>query len=257
MSEAPDRLQSLCAAGQEALERMDYRAAEARLVEAERLAAETGDFETLGRLYLPLQEARRQIRQRCGEGVVKLDLVQREPDRPLSAEQIVERYPAGQLLVAGWGSIEPAAAVRELARRRGLYLETYLAAVYPAGAGRAVVIVPLQDVQLPPVEPTLSIDRLLARVPAHSIVLNETELPPGERAGTAETYAHTMRIWERLHAPFLAEADAIADPVRRIEAYRRTIRVDAACELAHQKLSQTAREYARQLRRGGERGGRM
>ena len=32
------------------------------------------DWDTLARLYMPLQEARRQRRQRCGEGTVALDL---------------------------------------------------------------------------------------------------------------------------------------------------------------------------------------
>jgi hypothetical protein len=56
-------------------------------------------------------------------------------------------------------------------------------------------------------------------------------------------------MWERLHAPVLASADAEADPLRKIEAYRRVIRVDYACELAHQKLSQVAHDLARQQRR--------
>jgi hypothetical protein len=50
-----------------------------------------------------------------------------------------------------------------------------------------------------------------------------------------------MAMWERLHAPFLAAADAESDPLRKMAAYRETIRVDAACELAHQKLSDVAK----------------
>jgi hypothetical protein len=50
-----------------------------------------------------------------------------------------------------------------------------------------------------------------------------------------------MSLWERLHAPFLASADAEVDPMRKIEAYRRAIQVDYACELAHQKLADVAR----------------
>ena len=38
------------------------------------------------------------------------------------------------------------------------------------------------------------------------------------------------------------------DAVRRIEHYRNTIRVDYACELAHQKLSGVARELSRRKR---------
>ena len=39
-----------------------------------------------------------------------------------------------------------------------------------------------------------------------------------------------------------------ADPVQKINHYRRTIRVDYACELAHQKLSSVARELGRAAR---------
>ena len=66
-------------------------------------------------------------------------------------------------------------------------------------------------------------------------------MPRGRRAGTVETYAETMATWERLHAPFLAAADMQVDALQKIEHYRRTIRVDYACEFAHQRLSETAR----------------
>jgi hypothetical protein len=52
-------------------------------------------------------------------------------------------------------------------------------------------------------------------------------------------------MWERLHASFLAAADLEADPVRRMEAYRKVLRVDSACELAHQKLSDVAHAMKR------------
>ena len=58
-----------------------------------------------------------------------------------------------------------------------------------------------------------------------------------------------MQLWERLHGPFLAAADMQVDPVRKIEGYRKTIRVDYACELAHQRTSLVARELARSKNR--------
>ena len=136
---------------------------------------------------------------------------------------------------------------RHAQRERPLYVETYLAAVYPVGASRAVVIVPTSDVALPAGSED-SIDALLRRLPAHSIVMEAGALPRGERRGTTETFAHAMSIWERLHAPFLAAADMQVDPLRKVHAYRRTIEVDYACELAHQKLSDTARKVARRPR---------
>jgi len=243
----PDELQSLCDEGQQQLQRMEYLASERTLERAERIALEREDFDSLGRLYMPLQEARRQRRLRCGEGVVRLDLFADGPNHRLDVEQIIARYPHGQLLIAGWCSIEPAVRFRELLRQRELYVETYLAAVYPVGGSRAVVVVPSADVALPP-DANGSIDELVGRLPAHSIVMGEGALPGGERRGTTETFAHTMSLWERLHAPFLAAADMQIDPLQKIHAFRRTIGVDYACELAHQKLSDTARQLARQRR---------
>jgi hypothetical protein len=76
-------------------------------------------------------------------------------------------------------------------------------------------------------------------------VLHESDLPPGQRRGNAGTFSEVAALWERLHAPFLAAADAETDPLRRIEAYRQVIAVDPACELAHQNLSDVARRLAR------------
>jgi hypothetical protein len=39
-------------------------------------------------------------------------------------------------------------------------------------------------------------------------------------------------------------ADAEKDAIKKIQAYRRTIAVDYACELAHQKLSAVAARLA-------------
>ena len=233
--------------------RMEYLAAEATLARAERQAWAARDWDTLARLYMPLQEARRQKRQRCGEGVVCLDLIATAPDDHVDARRVIENYPHGQLLVAGWGSIEPALAVRRLQVEHGLFVETFLAAVYPVGTTDAnasptvVVIVPLEDVRLPDPSPR-PIDDLLRALPAHSIVIPGSELPRGSRRGDTMTYGEVMAMWERLHAPFLAGADAQPDPVRKMDGYRTTLRVDYACELAHQKLSGVAKDLARKAR---------
>ncbi len=252
----PSALQDLCETGQEQLMAMRYLEAEATLAEAEQHAWGTRDWDALSRLYMPLQEARRQRRQRCGEGVVCLDLLAQSPDDRIDARHVLENYPHGQLLVAGWGSIEPALAVRRMQKELGLYVESFLAAVYPiSGSGetvsdstpRAVAIVPADDVALPDPEP-MTADELARRLPAHSIVLPATELPRGSRMGTTATYGEVMDMWERLHTPFLAAADAEPDLVRRMDGYRRTIRVDYASELAHQKLSDAARQMMRQAK---------
>jgi hypothetical protein len=251
MTSPPADVQSLCQRGQELLAETEYLAAERALVGAERLALAAKDWDTLARLYMPLQEARRQRRQLCGEGTVALDLLAESPADRLDARHIVGNYPHGQFLVAGWGTIQPAADVRRLQAEHDLFVETFLAAVYPVtGGARAVVIVPTEDVTLPPPDDR-PLDLLLPLLPPHSIVLPASDLPAGARKGTPATFAETMAIWERLHLPFLALADATTDPVLRIDAYRKTIRVDYACELAHQKLSNTAHELARSQKARG------
>ena len=241
-------LQARCELGQQQLMRTEYLDAEQTLSAAEADAWANRDWDTLARLYMPLQEARRQIRQRCGEGIVCLDLVATGPEDRVDGQRIVKNYPHGQLLVAGWGSIEPALAVRRLQREHGLYVETFLAAVYPvAGAGQIMAIVPTDDVALPVAEPR-AVDDLMRRLPPHCIVLGVDELPTGSRKGDSTTYAEVMAMWERLHAPFLAAADQEAEPLRKIDAYRKVQRIDPGSELAHQKASHIARELARSQR---------
>src|SRR4051794_37352956 len=145
---SPD-VQALCEQGQQLLMETRYWDAERTLAQAERIAWEARDWDALARLYMPLQETRRQRRQRCGEGVVALDLLAEGASDLVDPHQVIANYPHGQLLVAGWGSIAPAVGVRELAARAGLYIETFLAAAYPVGDGKAVVIVPTEDVSLP------------------------------------------------------------------------------------------------------------
>ena len=211
-----------------------YLDAIATLSAAEEIAWSAADYDTLSRLYMPLQEAHRQARQRCGEGTVRLDLIAADADAVVDADQILGEISHGQLLVAGWGSIEPALRVRRLATELRLYVETFLGAVYPlVGGARVVIVVPLEEARLPQPQPR-AIDGLLQLLPPHSLVFGPGELPGGSAVGSDRTYAGVMAIWERLHAPFLAAADLEVDPVRRMDAYRKVLRVDSACELAHQ-----------------------
>ena len=236
-----NQIQDLCERGQDQLSRMEYLPAETSLAAAEELAWTSRDFDALARLYMPLQESRRQRRQRCGEGTIRLDFLANGPHDKLDGRRTVEVIGHGQILIAGWGSIQPGVEARRAQRERGLYVDVFLAAVYPAGAGRVVAIVPGEGVALPTAEP-MSVEELIRRLPAQSIMMSDAELPKGPQRGTAETYAWVMATWERLHAPFLAAAEATGDPIRRIEAYRQTIAVDYACEPAHQKISDTARK---------------
>lgn len=242
MSEAV--IQGLCAQGQEVLAQQKYIEAEQLLMQAERDALHTGDWDTLSRLYMPLQEARRQRRQRATEGVVCLDLLSEGPGDHIEGRHVLENYPHGQLLVAGWGTIEPALQVRKLQGRFKLYVDVFLAAKYPLiGGGHAVVIVPHEHAVMPDLSPRRMAE--FGRVmPPHSIVLREEELPRGQYRNDGAISALMESWWERLYWPFLVDARDTHDLKKRVEAYRKTIRVDYACEFAHQELSMTARELA-------------
>jgi hypothetical protein len=230
-------IQELCRLGQDQLMGMEYLLAEKTLALAEGGAWGSGDFDALSRLYMPLQEARRQRRQRCGEGIIRLDILARDADDEIDGDAMIEKYPHGQLLIGGWGSIQPAIEARRRQAEAGVYVDVLLGAVYPAGTGRVVVIVPSADVMLPMAEP-MGVDKLIRRLPAHSIVMSEAEAP---KAGT---YSTVMDIWERLHAPFVAAAEGTGELARKIEAYRKAIGVDYACELAHQGISDAARQLS-------------
>jgi hypothetical protein len=138
----------------------------------------------------------------------------------------------------------PAIKVRELAAGHGLFLDTFLAASFPTETGPVTAIIPLPETRLP--EPIVRpMDELQKLLPAFGLILRDGELPQGSQAGTWKTYGQVMALWERLHTPFLAAADAQADPIQKMEGYRTAIRVDYACELAHQKLSDVARSLGR------------
>ena len=235
-----EEIQRQCEVGQSLLMKMQYLDAEATLANVEHEAWAAQDWDALARLYMPLQEARRQRRQRCGEGIICLDLISQGPSDAIEPLHVPKNFPHGQLLVAGWGTSAPAQRVRALAAEHQLYLDTFLGAAYPTNEGIVVAIIPLAGDSLVPPEPR-PIESLRALLPRHALLLRESELPRGSRSGTFQTYGQVMAIWERLHRPFLAEADAQDDPIRKMEGYRQTIAVDYACELAHQKLSDVAR----------------
>lgn len=240
-----DPIQKLCFEGQNYLLATDYWSAEQVLIEAEQIALNNQDWDSLARLYMPLQEARRQRRQRSGEGIIKLDLVAHSERDQIDPDRCVEQYPHGQLLIAGFGTIEPAVQARRQVQSQKRYVDVFLSASYWVNGQIGVAIVPTEHVSLPEAG-EYSLDELLRRLPAHSLFFPLKELPVGEYRGNAQTFARTMSWFEQLHQPFLAFADGISSPVLRIQGYRNVIQVDYACELAHQRLSDTARHLARQ-----------
>jgi hypothetical protein len=201
-----DRVQQLCEQGQSELMRMEYLRAAKTLSEAEAMAWRARDFDALSRLYMPLQEARRQRRQRCAEGMIRLDFIARDPSDVISPQRVLDEVPAGTVLVAGWKSLEPAIETRRLADKLGRYVDVFLASAN--GDGRMFIF---PDV----------------------VNANPADIPA--------TAKGVMELWERLHFPFLKSAEAQSNPLEKIEIFRMAIHVDYGCELAHQHLADAAR----------------
>ncbi len=252
-------VQELCAIGQALLMQTDYRAADVVLTHAEAQAWSNQDWDGLSRLYMPLQESRRQRRQLCGEGVVRLDIVEQTDARIPSANILLQTHPHGQLLVAGRCSLAHAIAFRDLiaqgerirlkgstpeeARGDG-YVETFLAASYLVEGAWWIVIAPHAQSKIPAGDPS-SVESLRESVGEGAIVVRADRLPSVSARGDAQTFAMTMAWWEELAAPFLKKGLALADGIEKIAALREAIRVDSACELAHQTISRTARAMLR------------
>jgi hypothetical protein len=237
-------LQQLCEQGGHELIRTDYLAAIDTLGQAERMAWEARDFDTLSRVHMPLQEAYRQARLRCLEGAVALNLLA-GPTTPMDAAAVLDRYPRGQLLIGGWGTVAPAAAARRLAAQRRTYVEVFLAAVFPlTDAPPVAVVLPEETVRLPDAEPR-RLAQLATLLPAEAVILSSADLPPAAERATPLLEQFVLELWERLHAPLLAAAEAQPDLLQRIAGYRTTLAADPGCELAHQNLSIAARQLAR------------
>lgn len=241
-------MEQLCELGAQQLMRTDYLAAIETLTRAEQIAWERQDFDTLSRIHMPLQEAHRQSRLQSLEQAVAIELAE-GPAVAIDAGETVRRYPQGQLLIGGWGTLAPAIAARQVARQRRCNAEVFLAAVFPLHDSSVVVIAPTEDATLPPPLPR-SREQLAALLPPHALMLDRAMLPIPESPPTPALQQFVLELWAQLHRPFLAAAEAQTHLLEKLRRYRDTLRVDPACELAHQNLSIAAMELVRERARG-------
>jgi hypothetical protein len=144
-----EQLQEQCELGQRELMATNYLAAEKILIEAERdRASSKTNLKHSHAFTCPSRRPGASGVSAAAKEPFCLDLVAQGPDDEISAERILDKYPFGQLLVAGWGTIQPALEIRRLQQERGLYVETFLAAAFPTTKGTIIVIVP-EDAPLP------------------------------------------------------------------------------------------------------------
>jgi len=241
-----DELQHLCDAGQLKLMACDYLQATHLLAWAESVAYKARDFDSLARLYMPLQEARRLTRQRCGEGAFCLRSASTVPLRDSVFSRSMNQPLHGQFALGGFADIRPSVRFRHNFHKHALYADTFLTARYFISNEMIVtVIAPLETTKIPRRQRFRSVQDLARELPPECVTLLGKDIPPAQQLGDNHSFAFTMALYERLHYPFLARARATADPIARLEAYRTVIRVDYACEFAHQELSKLASQLAR------------
>lgn len=120
MMESADRIMEKASV---ALSKMHYLECEGLCLEALAVARIGGDWNSYGRILLPLQESRRQRRMKAADGVVRLGSDGLGDD----VGDWLEGIDAGCLVVTGERSVEDALAVFNVARKRQLAVEVLYA----------------------------------------------------------------------------------------------------------------------------------
>jgi hypothetical protein len=259
-----DYLERMWQRGQEHLAAMRYAAAVRDLEAAEGAAWRRGDGVALARVYLPLLEARRQIRYQAAEGT----LVICSPAASLHEERATvntflqdARIKAGSILIiAGSGAthrklhhlrraLEFAGAVKYAARSTGRWLESLLllshgdetrivspadptfAAGLPitreSGAALSTTTDPALAIPLPPA------GRYTAKDAAH----------PVAREGLIFAWEALALKWQQRHPPF-----ATGTPWEEMAWLRLALRIDPACEPITMRLVALSEASAREPR---------
>ena len=240
-------LERLWNAGQQHLVMGRYMAACRELQAAEAMAWRRRDALSLARLWLPLLEARRQVRQNATDGLILIA----PPHKGRIAHQVLERFtraPAGTLLLAGQDAGKIAGSVTYAAYRSGACREALLLLEHgsrlrlcsPAdphlAAGLEVRITRATDDMIDP------------GVPADVVV----PLPPPGAYGPGDPL-HAVACesivvaWEALALKWQARHPAHAAPWEEMAWLRLALRIDPAAEPVAMRLMALADVVARQI----------
>lgn len=212
---------------------------------AEAVAWRKRDATTLARLYLPLLETRRQIRQNATDGMIMI-----APQQDIHAEQRFYhsfiRQAAGTILLTGPHAGKAAGAIRYAARRTGACLESLLLVEHgehlrlcsPAdphhAAGLAVRVTSAADERI---VPDVLTDRSVPLPPPGTYA-------PGDRlhAVARETL---LVAWEALALKWQARHPAHPQPWDEIAWLRLALRIDPAAEPIAMRLMALAEAVGR------------
>ena len=238
-------LEKLWDAGQQHLALGRYMAACRELQTAEALAWRGRDAAALARLWLPLLEARRQVRQNATDGLI---LIARPHDRR-AEHQVLQQFtqaPAGTLLLGGKDAGKIAGSVTYAACRSGACLETLLL-VEHGGVLRLCS----------PADPHLAAG-LEVRTIAGAGEMIDPKLradmvvplpPPGVYLAGDPLHALACEsivvAWEALALKWQARHPAHARPWEEMAWLRLALRIDPAAEPVAMRLMALAQAVAR------------
>jgi len=236
--------------GQDHLVAGRYVAARRALESAEALAWRAADPQSLARIYLPLLEARRQIRYNAGDGLI---LITSPTDSPAAQKKSLDQFlaaPAGTVLFttpATAGAIRRVIAVVEninrRARRTGQWFEALLLLTKNKERRLTTAADPFFAAGLPVID---SPAPLAASTDPHL----QIPLPPAglystgpEQVAARESLLIAWEAlalkWQHRHAPPTKTA------WQELAWLRKTLRVDPACEPVTMRLIALAESLGR------------
>ncbi len=228
--------------GQQHLAAGRYVSARQYLESAENMYWRKGDFAALARVYLPLLEVRRQLRQLAVDGVILIgEAGQAVQDRVMIKSLLAA--PCG-VIVAGTG-----AAARQIimhSRRTGRVYDSLvlvrgkthisLCAAHDSVAAAGLrVTVPQSSKEL--VNPEINADMLIPLPPAGAY-----------RPGTprhAQARESLLIVWEALALKWQSRHQAAPEPRAELNGCRNALAIDPACEPITMRLITLAEKMAK------------
>jgi hypothetical protein len=236
--------QRLWDAGQRLLAAGRYMAARRELESAEQQAWRQGDAVLLSRIYLPLLETCRQIRQQATDALIVIDNVANSSNRSKIISSMVD-FGQGTLICYGAAARQTCHRMTLLARQRGLSVETLLlrqssgkSRLYSEGARQFAAGLPVlwsRDFSNL-IEPEIP-EKLVVRFPPPGTY------HPGE-PGHALARESLLVAWEALairHIPSKITSESLWEQIRLLRDIRR---IDPACEPVLLRLMALAEQIA-------------
>jgi len=129
----------------------------------------------------------------------------------IPVQRVLEKYSFRPVFFAGWASIQPALEIRRLSAVTDCTSRPSSPPFIQHTEGQVLAIAP-ENSPLPAPE-ARPLESLRQLSPPHAFYRRDSF--QGFSPGLLSTYSQVMSMWESIHAPFLAAADAEPDPIKK------------------------------------------